>query len=251
MNEEIIEYRVAIICPVPREYQICKNKLGLINETIVNNKKLSRLTKNKILVTAVSAGIGKINCAAATQRMISELRCDILIDSGSAGALDENHSCGDIVFAVNSYEHDILHEPGFNNLKKELSSSTIMKSILVNEKKLSLFNDFRLHVREKNGCDIFTGDCASGEKNVNSQILKETLKKNFKSIICNWETSAVLKTATLCRIPCLSIRSISDGADENMMADYKKNAGGALEKLYETIAIFIYDGWMKKIIEAL
>ena len=251
MNEEIIEYRVAIICPVPREYQICKNKLGLINETIENNKKLSRLTKNKILVTAVSAGIGKINCAAAAQRMISELRCDILIDSGSAGALDENYSCGNIVFAVNSYEHDILSEPGLNGLKKEMSSSTIMKNVLINEKKLSLFNDFKLHTREKNGCYIFTGDCASGEKNVDSQKMKETLKKNFKSIICNWETSAVLKTANLCRIPCLSIRSISDSADENMMADYKKNAGSSLEKLYETIAIFIYDGWMKKIIEAL
>ncbi len=251
MNEEIIEYRAAIICPVPREYQICKSRLGLINETIINNKKIARLTKNKILVTAVSAGIGKINCAAAAQRMISELRCDILIDSGSAGALDEKCSCGDIVFAVNSYEHDILHEPGFNNLKKELSSSTIMKSVLVNEKKLSLFNDFKLHVREKNGCDIFIGDCASGEKNVNSKIMKETLKTKFNSIICNWETSAVLKTANLCGVHCLSIRSVSDGADENMMSDYKKNANGSLEKLYNAMAIFIYDGWMRKIIEAL
>jgi 5'-methylthioadenosine/S-adenosylhomocysteine nucleosidase len=251
MNEDIIEYRAAIICPVPREYQICKSKLGLINETVKNKKKLSMLTKNKILVAAVSAGIGKINCAAAAQRMISELRCDIIIDSGSAGALDEKCSCGDIVFAVNSYEHDILHEPGFNNLKKELSSSTIMKSVLAKEKSRSIFNEFSRLINEKNGCEVFAGDCASGEKNVNSKKMKETLKTKFNGIICNWETSAVLKTANLCGVPCLSIRTISDSADENMMSDYKKNANGSLEKLYEAIAIFIYDGWMKKIIEAL
>jgi len=249
MNGETFEYRAAIICPVPREYQICKSRLGLINETVINNKKIARLAKNKMLLSAVSAGLGKTNCAAAAQRMISELRCDIIIDSGSAGALDEKCSCGDIVFTINSYEYDLFPPEAFNKFKKELSSSTIMEKVLTNEKSRTVFNEFSRHINDKYNCKVFIGDCACGEKDVNSKKLKESLKTNYKSIICNWETSAVLKTANLCGVTCLSIRSISDNADENMKSDYKKNANGTLEKLYDVIAEFIYGGWMKKIIE--
>ena len=246
MFEGSVEYRVGIICPVPREYDICKEKLGLADETIVCSRKLSRAVKGAISVTAVSAGLGKISCAAAAQYLISGLKCDIIIDTGSAGAIAGGLEIGDIVFSTEVYEYDILPVEKFNKYKNLLTSVTEADNILKNEYATGAFREFCVMVKENLGCAVHTANCASGEKDVNSKKLRETLEKSYKCSICNWETSAVIRTANLCGVKSLSIRSISDKADEEMMKDYKKNVNGTLEKLYEALALFIYGGWLKK-----
>lgn len=243
----MLEYRVGIICPVPREYDICKEKLALADETIACGRKLSRAVKDGISVAAVSAGLGKIGCAAATQYLISGLKCDIIIDSGSAGAIAGGLGIGDIVFSTEVYEYDIFPVEKFNKLKKLLTSVTEMDNILKNEYTAGAFREFCLLAKDTLGCPVHTAKCASGEKDVNSKKLRETLENSYKCSICNWETSAVIKTANLCGVKSFSIRSVSDKADEDMMKDYKKNASGTLEKLYEAVALFIYGGWLKKV----
>ncbi len=241
------KYKAAIICPVSREYNICKKILGLENEKYVNSRRQSHTIKNGVYITAVAAGLGKINCAAAVQRLISESEFDIIIDSGSAGSLAGACAPGDIIFCDNSFEYDILPITQFHKLKKELKTSSVIKEILDDNVKKVIFNDFCEAVRARNGRNIFTGGCASGEKDVNSREFKETLVSAFNCIICDWETSAVLKTSNMSSTACLSIRTISDGADENMAADYSKNVNNALETLYETIAMFLYDDWLLKL----
>ena len=249
IENESVKYRVGIICPVSREYEACKKRLALGEETVYNKKKIARAFKNGIFITAVLAGFGKINCACAAGWLAGDLKCDILIDSGSAGALDGCCGIGDIVFSADVYEYDMLPVEKFKKFKSELSSATSLAALIEIEGSADIFAGYVKLAEAASGRAVFTGNCACGEKDVNSTKLKETLKNSYGCMICDWESSAVVKTANLRSVDCFSIRSVSDHADENMMKDYRANADGSLDKLYEAVAIFIYGGWMQKLFD--
>ena len=58
-------------------------------------------------VVVVKCGVGKVNAAMCTQSMIDLFGVDAIINTGIAGSLDADIDIGDIVFAVDTVEHDM------------------------------------------------------------------------------------------------------------------------------------------------
>ena len=83
--------------------------------------------------------------------------------------------------------------------------------------------------------NIKFGNIASGEKTVKDKMTRDKLHSLLNAHACDWETSSVIKTANLNDIKALSIRVITDNADEKMEKDFYENWGNALEKLYTVL----------------
>ena len=92
-----MNYKVGIIGAMDEEVAILINKMT--NKELVKKAGMSyyvgNLSGKDVIV--VKCGIGKINAAVCSQILISEFNANVIINSGVAGALDNNLNIGDIV----------------------------------------------------------------------------------------------------------------------------------------------------------
>jgi len=234
--------KVGIICPCDIEYQSCKEILKLNNETELAGRLISSRREKDVEVIAVQAGPGKIQCASATQLSIDKFEPDFIFDVGASGSLSEKLNVNDIVCGEYSFEYDVCPGDDLTKIPDDLKTSTALNKI--SSKKV--LKEFSNWARETMGTIIKVGNVASGEKDVNNKELRQELNHKLGAITCNWETSAVLKTAQLNGIKSFSFRVITDNADEEMENDLNANWGKALEIMYKALNKFIFGGWINK-----
>ena len=247
MNNPVLT--AALICPAPIEYKICCDILRLSSEMKSANRTLSSRIENDIRILAVHAGPGKIQCASASQYMIDQMNPDIVIDVGGAGSLDRNQSVNDIICAKYAYEFDICPVEEFSRASKDLTTHTIVP--VLNEEGLAVLREFADWIQRTFSVAFLLGDIASGERNVDRKDFRERLHQSLKAIACNWETSAVLKTAELNHMQSLSFRVLTDQADENMRKDMRANWEEALQILCSVLKAFLFNGWLIRILRTI
>ena len=235
--------KVGIICPCNIEYQSCKEILNLHNETELSGRLISSRKEKDVEVIAVQAGPGKIQCASATQLIIDKFEPDFIFDVGASGSLSEKLSINDIVCGEHSFEYDVCPGEDLTKIPDDSKTSTVLNKVSYKE----VLKEFSNWARETMGTIIKVGNIASGEKDVNNKELRQELNYKLAAIACNWETSAVLKTAQLNGIKSFSFRVITDNADEEMENDLNANWGKALEIMFRVLNKFIFKGWVNKI----
>lgn len=161
---------------------------------------------SNIVLKSVCCGIGKVNAAVATSLLAKD--CDILINAGLSGGFGDAKKY-DIVVGTEFVEHDfdltgigykLSQKPGQNLLLK--SDEHLNMSI----KELFPFVKFGLF--------------ATGDSFVSTADKHEFLSKEFSPIACDMESAAFAWAATLCSVPFVSIRMVSDGADDNSPDSY-------------------------------
>ena len=198
---------------------------------------------------AIHAGPGKIRCASATQFLIDRFKPQVIIDSGGAGSLTQEASIFDLVCAEFVYEYDICSFDDFSHLKEDLTSSTILKILSRDEK--NLLHQFKEHIEKERRVKLIFGNIACGEKNVGKKSFKQKLNTHFRATACNWETSAVLKTAELNNVITFSFRVITDHSDERMPEDLKANWEKGCIILYHVMEIFLTKNWLYQMLKNL
>ena len=228
--------KVGIICPCNIEYQSCKEILNLHNETELAGRLISSRKEKDIEVIAVQAGPGKIQCASATQLLIDKFNLNFVFDVGASGSLSDDLNLYDIVCAEHSYEYDVCSNEDFENIPEDLKTSTVFSEVSSKE----ALKEFSNWAKENMGTIIKVGNIASGEKNVDNKELRQKLHNKLDAIACNWETSAVLKTAQLNRIKSFSFRVITDNAGDEMKDNLNANWKKALEIMFTALNKFIY-----------
>ncbi|EQB88861.1 hypothetical protein M918_22925 [Clostridium sp. BL8] len=225
--------RIAIICPCRIEYDKCKDILNLGNEIILNGRTICSRKYNESEVFSIFAGPGKIQCTSATQLLIDKLGCDLAIDVGGAGSLCDEFNYNDIIIAREIYEFDICEIEDFENLKDDLTSNTIFNNVL--SEQIEYHNKFINCLKDIDNQRIKFGNIASGEKTIKDIKTRTMLNSKLGAHACNWETASVIKTANLNSIPGISIRVITDNADENMEREFHTNWSDSLVNLYSVL----------------
>ena len=236
---------IGIVCPCPLEYETCCRILELIDETELCGRAVSSHIGGNMEVLAVKAGPGKIQSASATQLIIDIFRPDYIIDVGGAGALSTELKINDIICGKNAFEFDVCDVDQFSHLASDLTTTTVVTRLL--SSKSSVMKEFSDWIATHSSTRLLFGDLASGERNISGGKLKEALSEKLGAVACNWETSAVLKTAQLNDIPAFSFRVITDAAGKKMKEEFEKNWQGALEILFVVLKEFIFHGWLPRI----
>lgn len=160
--------------------------------------------------------MGKVNSARTTQILIDKFEIEYIINVGVAGSLNEKLEIGDIVIGEKLVQHDFDltatgHPKGF--ISEELGREFISDNILVNKCKNIINNDLK-------EINVKIGTIATGDVFCNKVSLKEEVVKEFGADCIEMEGAAIAQVCTLCSIPFIVIRSISDKPNGHNEVDF-------------------------------
>ena len=192
-----------------------------------NNTYYKAKYKGKSVVIAYS----KIGCAFSTLSatlLIEHFKCNKLLFSGVAGALNPELKIGDLIYATKLAKHDLDltpfgHEPGF-----------------VPEGKIFIYPDSELieiakEVAKEQNIELKGGIIASGDQFINSNEKKEWIRETFKADAIEMEGYSVALVCDALNVPFFILRAISDSANSEASIDFDE----FLEKSAKVSANFI------------
>jgi adenosylhomocysteine nucleosidase len=233
--------RVLLICPIPLEYTSCRAALALRDTQGLLGCRIARGAVGSVDIMAVETGPGKARAASATVGAIGQFQPDLVVDTGTCGALDAELIINAVVLATSCLEYDISGTGLPQRIIPEMRLPSALELLPRREgQKLSrslteLGKDRGLHLR--------TGVQACGEFFIQTQQVRESLMAVTGAAGCSWETAGVFVAALRSRIPPLSMRIVSDLGDEDALRDFRRNAKRCAQELYRFIRDSVESGW--------
>ena len=98
---------IGIIGAMEEEITILKEKLINTQYHTIAHVEFYQGKLNDVDVVLTRSGIGKVNAAISTTLLIQQFKPEMIINTGSAGALDEDLSIGDVVVSDSVIYHDV------------------------------------------------------------------------------------------------------------------------------------------------
>ncbi len=155
------------------------------------------------LVINACCGIAKVNASVCAQVMIDKFNVDAIINTGVAGGMERSVKVCDIVVSNEVLPHDLElrfleNYPPYNGIFKA---------------------DEKLIEIACQTCDEFKyarhiGRVVSGEAFISSNEVKNEICEKFSPLAVDMESSAIGHCAFMNQVPFLSLRCISDNADD-------------------------------------
>jgi adenosylhomocysteine nucleosidase len=167
------------------------------------------------------SGIGKVNAAACTQKLIDRYNVDYIVNMGIAGGIAKNLKTLDVVIGSEVIYHDFTPD---SLLEKYYPFTRAFKCDegLVNTAKAVCAS---LSVVE----NYYVGCIASGDCFVEGSATKEKIH-SLGACCCEMEGAAIGHAAHLNGVPFIIIRTISDLADESAGMSYEEFERKAAEQ---------------------
>lgn len=176
---------------------------------------------NRIVLSR--CGIGKVNAAAGTCRLIKDYAPDCIISTGCAGGLGKDVRVMDIVVAQSLVYHDVWCGEGnkygqVQGLPERFSSDP------------ALVQKLRESAKTQGGARIHYGLMCSGDRFIQSREEEEAILRRFpEGLAVDMESCAIAQVCHIESVPFLGFRLISDSpSDDNRFAQY--------ENFWETVA---------------
>ncbi|MGY0835982.1 5'-methylthioadenosine/adenosylhomocysteine nucleosidase [Aerococcus urinaeequi] len=206
--------KVAIICPMEEEIGYYKEHLGLTTSEVVGPTEIWTASYEGHDLIVARCGIGKVNATIATT-LVAQRQPDLIINTGSAGAVSPDRQIGDIIIG----EATMYHDADARAFGYELGQVPTMPArYKAPENLIQGFLD-AYHETELTATPglILTGDqfIADVDKVI-------SLYQTFRGAQCaEMEGAAVAQVANQFGIDCIVIRAISDTAqqDANVIFD--------------------------------
>ena len=192
--------------------QWAKENGGIESERRGNDSCSLTLSKDgRVLeIIGVRCGIGKVNAASATAFLIGEDNVDIILNAGLSGAVQKLRR--EDMIAVESY---VECDYDLTAIGKPLGvKADGQKYIYSADEKLmsyALMSEGIIKAKAGTG-DIFLTD----------KTKKELYRDTFGIESFDMETAAIAGVCDKCGIPMLSLRKISDDADDASVQDYRE-----------------------------
>ena len=179
-------------------------KVGII---VAMDKELRQLKQlfDGIDVMVQKCGIGKVNAALGTQRMINEFHPDVIISSGCAGGNGDEINVQDVVVSSELAYHDVYCGSAIDNSTKYGQVQGMPASFepepWLLQKALNLNCGVKVHAGL-----IVTGDWFVDSREKMREIVGHF--PNAKAV--DMESCAIAQTCYINKVPFISFRVISD-----------------------------------------
>ncbi len=178
-------------------------------------------------IIAVESGIGKVNAAFAASGLILNKNVDIILNAGLSGAISQLRR-GDIVAGESFTECDFdLTAIGYElGIKPDGDISVHKADKQLLEKLLSLGG-------------IRSGKFGTGDIFLSDSEKKKLFREKFGICAFDMETAAIACVCEKCGVPFLSVRKISDDADDSSVEDYREMNNKAESHLSDILLEFV------------
>ncbi|AMB99676.1 hypothetical protein AWM75_06630 [Aerococcus urinaehominis] len=155
----------------------------------------------------VESGIGKVNASIATTCLALE-DLDLIINTGSAGAVADQLKVGDLVLASQAAYHDV-DATAFGYAKGQVPQMPASYPMYQNER-------LAQSIDRLSQTNLYQGMIVSSDSFVASQAEISRIQREFPAALCTeMEGAAIAQTCYQFEIPCLIIRAISDTAAQD------------------------------------
>ena len=180
-------------------------------------------------VVAGKCGIGKVNSALRTLKLIREISPDLIINSGVAGGASPKIHIGDVLVADRVAYHDVWCGPG----TVYGAADGYPEFFIPWDKALD-------KVAEMNG-DVKTGLICSGDKFIHTAEEVKEIRSHFPDALAvDMESASIAQTCMSEGIPFVIVRVMSDTPGEgDNVEQYKDFWGIAPEKTFECVGRLI------------
>ncbi|MCD8786345.1 5'-methylthioadenosine/S-adenosylhomocysteine nucleosidase [Staphylococcus gallinarum] len=198
---------IGIIGAMEEEVAILKNKINALEEIKIAHVIFykGQLEGKDIVLT--QSGIGKVNVAISTTLLIEQFKPDLIINTGSAGALDKALNVGDVVVSDRVMYHDADARAFGYELGQipQMPASFDSDSNLL-QKAIEAIKEQQLTAK--------IGLIVSGDSFIGTFEQRATIKENFKdALAAEMEATAIAQTCYQFNLPFIITRAISDLAD--------------------------------------
>ncbi|MCI9051709.1 MAG: 5'-methylthioadenosine/adenosylhomocysteine nucleosidase [Lachnospiraceae bacterium] len=211
--------RIGIVCAGDSEVAPF---LSMLNETSVTEKSLLKFYEGKIEnrdVVTLFSGVCKVNAAIAVQILIDIYKCDIIINAGTAGGIDERLEIFDTVVSTEVAYHDVEEDilTDFHPWMPSVYFKADERLIVLAEKIAN-----QLESKHK----IFFGRMVTGEKFIEDEE-REKMKAIYEPLSVDMESAAVAHVCYVNKVPFIAVRTITDTADHSGVDNFELNCNEA------------------------
>ena len=210
--------KTGIIVAMKEELDEILKIMTNINKKEIYNIQYFEGCINQTDIIIVESGVGKVNATRTTQILIDKLDVKEIINVGSAGALNEELSIGDIVIADKLIQHD-FDITAFNHNKGYITG--VGDYIYTDKELIDKFRNSANKIEDKS-YKINVGTIASGDIFCTDIKMKDKIRSKFNADCVEMEGAAIAQVCYLDKIPFIVIRSISDSPNGNNAITFDK-----------------------------
>lgn len=223
---------IGIIGAMEEEVAILKNKLTNLEEVAIAHVKFYKGDLNDSSVVITQSGIGKVNVAMSTTLLIENFRPSKIINTGSAGALDEELKVGDVVVSEALAYHDADATAfGYQYGQIPQMPAVFEADTILLSKAIEAIQETSLPAK--------TGLIVSGDSFIGSNKQRQQIKQNFSNALAvEMEATAIAQTCYQFNVPFVVTRAISDlanGEAEMSFDEFLKTAAQSSSEIVEKI----------------
>ncbi|MDE6083574.1 MAG: 5'-methylthioadenosine/adenosylhomocysteine nucleosidase [Muribaculaceae bacterium] len=223
--------KIGILAAMDKEIALLRPLLENPEEVLIDGRTILKGEIGSHKIALMKCGIGKVNAALNTYRLIKSYEPDLIINSGVAGGADPSMHIADVLIAEYAAYHDVWCGPG-----TEIGAADGFTTFLPTDARV--IEAAKSHLKRD---DIRYGLIVSGDSFISKKEEVEIIKKNFPTALaCDMESAAIAHVAAESKIPFSVIRVVSDtpGEGENI-SQYKNFWTVAPEKTFEAVRTII------------
>lgn len=185
--------KIGIIIAMDIEYRKMMDVLG--------GKPFGKIGENEVVLW--QCGIGKVNAAVGTMKLVQEHQPDCIISTGLAGGIDASLRVMDVVVGTETCYHDVWCGEG-----NEYGQVQGLPARFAADGRLQAAAD---RVAEHSDMNVRKGLICTGDQFITDRTRQSEIKDRFPDgLACEMESAAIAQTCHLLGVPFLSIRVISD-----------------------------------------
>ncbi len=223
--------RIAILAAMDKELNLLLSIMPDYKEIDIDGRKyyMGKISGKEII--AGKCGIGKVNAAINTYRLIQAVNPDLVVNSGVAGGASKDIKIGDVLIADKVAYHDVWCGPGTEYGAADGFPQFFIPASSIVEKCKSTIPDA-----------IF-GLICSGDKFISTGDEVREIRHAFPNVkAVDMESAAIAQTCEICQVPFLIIRVMSDTPGEgDNISQYKDFWGVAPQRTFSCVEKVIED----------
>ena len=217
--------KIGLLIAIERELAVFLQSGEERTEETVAGRTVYRTRMEGHDICAVKSGCGEIDAAAATMLLIVQYGCEVILNFGVTGALEDDLKVEDLFVAEKAWHYDFDVTP-FTGCDKIGQYEEYPDEFIPLDAGLVKLVTERIPGIRKIAV-------ASGDKFVEDREEKLRLRAGGCGI-CEMELAGIARTCERSGVRCLSIKCISDTFDGNG-ADFEKNVKASAEKAFGAI----------------
>lgn len=217
--------RIAILAAMDKELSLLLSIMPGYEEIEIEGRKYYRGNIGGKEIVAGKCGIGKVNAALNTYRLIEAVRPDLVINSGVAGGASSEIHIGDVLIADKVAYHDVWCGPG-----TEYGAADGFQQYFYPSKEIIE------NCRAEEDKAVF-GLICSGDKFISRAEEVKEIRSHFADVLAvDMESASIAQTCEICNVPFLIVRVMSDTPGEgDNISQYKDFWGDAPKKTFACV----------------